>query len=66
MLERSWLIDSVDSHRRDYFGYLAHFPFFVSVCVNICFSAGSIVSEVPESVSAADGAAVSHKLPPKL
>lgn len=42
------------------------FLFFVSVCVNICFSAGSIVSEVPESVSAADGAAVSHNLPPKL
>lgn len=53
--------DSADSRRHDYFRFfLASSCFFVSLCVNTCFPTGSIVSEVPESVNAADGAAVSH------
>lgn len=57
---------SVNSHRPDYLAIWHICLFFVSVCINICFSTGSIVSEVPESVNAADGAVVSNKLPPQL
>lgn len=46
--------------------FFGPFASFVSVCINICFSTGSTVSEVPEPVNAADGAAVSNKLPPQL
>lgn len=51
--------DSADSCRHDYFSYFAHLHFVCQYVLIFVSPAGSKVSEVPESVNAADVAAVS-------